>query len=188
MSNRGKNGTDFILLKSTMLSGAHLGFKDLMIIPRPIKETLNLQNWPWIEVVNDLPEGKGVIAKEIIRKNRVICNYGGDLISECNARLHLLSYPKMWDYLFEFPVIRNGEEITMYRNHDSKSSFTFGKYLNHSKKHPNLLCRVLVTSSGEPDILFVSRVTIKKGQQLLWDYGDNYQGVKDCVASCSKCK
>ena len=171
-----------------MLSGAHLGFKELKIMPKQIEELLITQAWPWIEIANDLQEGKGVIAKQDIQKQHVVCNYGGDVFNENHAKKNLLCNPKICDYLFEFKIRQNGKNKLMYRNHDNNSPFSFGKFLNHSKKHPNLICKLFVTSSGEPDILFITKVKIQKGEQLVWDYGAKYAGVKDCVSNCSKCK
>ena len=35
---------------------------------------------------------------------------------------------------------------------------------------------------------FVSQHDIKTGEEILWDYEKNYNGVEPCVESCMKCK
>ena len=97
-----------------MLSGAHLGFKELKIMPKQIEELLITQAWPWIEIANDLQEWKGVITKQDIQKQHVVCNYGGDLLNENHAKKNLLCNTKICDYLFEFKFRQNGKNKLMY--------------------------------------------------------------------------
>ena len=63
-----------------------------------------------------------------------------------------------------------------------------GKYINHSKIHPNLKCRLFVTSKGVIDVLFITIRNIVAGEQLIWDYGNSYDGVQNCVEDCPKCQ
>ncbi len=65
---------------------------------------------------------------------------------------------------------------------------TFGKFINHSKKHPNLRTKVMLhPDSGKPDVMFKALTKIRKGEQLCYDYGPQYDDLNPCVESCRKC-
>ena len=46
-----------------------------------------------------------------------------------------------------------------------------GRFINHSKVHPNLIPKV-VAIDEMPRIIFFARTDIKKGEELLYDYND----------------
>ena len=70
---------------------------------------------------------------------------------------YLLPYEEKCDYLLELKENFRGEWKIFYLNHDYKSSETVGKYLNHSKKHPNLTLRVYADEDKVEVIFFTSR-------------------------------
>ena len=76
----------------------------------------------------------------------------------------------------------------LYINSDSKSDKTYGQLINHSSLHPDAIPRTYVTEKGKLEIIFCSQHDIKTGEEILWDYGKNYNGVEPCVESCMKCK
>ena len=63
---------------------------------------------------------------------------------------------------------------------------TFGKFINHSSIHANIGKKVFVIGEGDVDVLFYSLRKIKV-EQLLWDYGKNFDGVSNCVKDCFQC-
>ena len=144
------------------------------------------QTWKGLEI-RDVTEGKGIFATIDLEKNSRICNYGGHFVSEEDANEKLIPFEDKCDYLLEFSVTENGKRINFYLNHD-ESTQTFGKFINHSKLHPNLTTRTYVTKDNQLDVLFIAKKKIAKDSELLWDYGNKYSGVNNCVKSCKLCK
>jgi hypothetical protein len=75
-----------------------------------------------------------------------------------------------------------------FLNHseDSEDKKTYGKLINHSKRHPNLR-KSVYQMDGKPEVLFETTEVVAEGTQLSYDYGDAYQGLSDCVSGCGKC-
>ena len=82
---------------------------------------------------------------------------------------------------------KDGKNIIQFLNH-SKQTFSFGKFINHSKPHFNVIPKVFFHSNGQPEIMFISIFDIDKGDKILFDYSALYKGVKRCFTSCKKCK
>ena len=59
----------------------HLGYKFRHIVPLEIESLITSQEWPYVEVRDGLEEDRGVFAKVNIDKNKVVCNYGGLILS-----------------------------------------------------------------------------------------------------------
>ena len=137
------------------------------------------QAWTGLEI-RKVEEGNGVFACVDFKKNDVICNYGGKFLHEKYVKKYLLPFEEKCDYLLEL-------DDNCYLNHDSSTS-TFGKYINHSKLHPNLNAKIYSTKDSKLDVIFRAKKKIAKGSQLLWNYGKQFSGVKDCVKSCHLCQ
>ena len=97
------------------------------------------------------------------------------MIEKCNYLVELLERTSC------------GMEL-LYINCDSKRDKTYGHLIIHSSLHPNAIPRTYVTEEGKLEIIFCSQHDIKTGEEILWDYGKNYNGVEPCVESCMKCK
>lgn len=80
-----------------------------------------------------------------------------------------------------------GNWVKLYLNHDD-STHSMGKYINHSKLHPNLTYKIYATKDLKLDVIFFAKSKIVKGSELLWNYGNQFSGVNDCVQSCKKCQ
>ena len=144
------------------------------------------QSWPGLEIRN-CAEGRGVFAIKEFKKNSPVCNYGGVFLQEEYVKDNLIEDDEKNSYLLELRENYYDVWATLYLNHD-KSTHTFGKYINHSKLHPNLTYKIYITKDDKPDVIFFANAKIDRGSELLWNYGNNFSGVKDCVKSCQKCK
>ena len=133
-----------------------------------------------------LKEGRGVFATNVIGKGAAVCNYGGHFMPYRYVKNHLLPYEYMCDYLLEIKENFRGKYKIFYLNHDDKSVETYGKYLNHSEKHPNLVMKIYA-DGDKLEVIFVTLRKIEMNEQLVWDYGTSYSGVEDCVENCNRC-
>ena len=124
---------------------------------------------------------------KIIKKDTAVCNYGGHFVKQEFAEEYLLPYEEKCDYLLELEENFKGEWKKFYLNHDEKSCETVGKYLNHSKKHPNLTMRVYA-DKDKVEVIFFTLRKIYVNEQLVWNYGPQYNGVWDCVDTCRRCR
>ena len=153
-------------------------------IPEHLKELCINQQWVKLEFRNGIKEGTGVFATGPFERNEVVCNYGGIFLNEDYVKENLFPDKEKCDYLIE---IKTGYKSCFYLNHDrTTESKVYGKYLNHSAKHPNLFMRVYALND-KLEILFYAKHRIVRGTQLVWDYGKMFRGVNDCVESCAKC-
>ena len=126
--------------------------------------------------------------RNALKKNSPLCNYGGVQVSQSYAEKYLLPDDEKCNYLVKlFERTSCGMEL-FYINCDSKRDKTYGQLINHSPLHPNAILRTYVTEKGKLEIIFCSQCDIKTGEEILWDYGKNYNGVEPCVESCMKCK
>lgn len=183
-----ENSTEFRYTHSD-ISAVKMGYPYRNMICRKYEHKCSTQNWPFVEVRSSLREGSGLFLKQDILPHTVVCNYGGKVVSDIEARSSLLPFTDRCSYLLEFIEIKtNAKRETIYLNHDETTDFTYGKYLNHSQLHPNTNYKVVIRWNGHPDVLFVSSRYIKKGEQLTWDYGPNFSGVQKCVESCLLCR
>lgn len=160
-------------------------------MPKDLHEKCKQQSWTKIEIKDGLPEGKGVFATRNIKNHTYICNYGGSFYNRKHCEKYLLPYEEKCNYLVEMRENVEGKWQLVYINHDNKCKETFGKFLNHSRIHPNVKCRIFAVSNGPTqylDILFITLRDIKKNEELVWNYGPNFTGVNRCVKSCTQCK
>ena len=143
-------------------------------------------DFPLVEVREGLPEGKGLFSKTDIPRYTFLCNYGGKLMSRQEG-VDYMDAGGDFCYLYEFSFERKGKTITNFYNH-SDETLSLGKFVNHSKPHSNALPKVFFCSDGQPEIMFISLRKIVQGEEILFDYGRLYKGVKNCVSSCKKCQ
>lgn len=156
-------------------------------IPDKFKIRCQLQTWEDVQVKSGLKEGRGVVANKVIEKGTAVCNYGGHFLEREYAEKYLLPFEEKCEYLLEMKENFRGKYKFFYLNHDDHSKETFGKYLNHSKKHPNVAIRIYADDK-KLDVIFVTSRKVKVNEQLVWNYGTQYKGVGECVESCEKCR
>ena len=109
-------------------------------------------------------------------------------MSRSYAEKYLLPDDEKCNYLVELLERTSCGMELFYMNCDSKRDKTYGQLINHSSLHPKAIPRTSVTEKGKLEIIFCSQCDIKTGEDILWDYGKNYNGVEPCVESCMKCK
>lgn len=157
-------------------------------LPPHLEEKCLKQNWSGLEVKDGLKEGRGVFSKKVFKKNEVICNYGGTFLNRAYVEKNVLPFDDKCKFLLEIKDLFKGKREFFYLNHDDNSCATFGKLFNHSQIHPNLNLRVFVTKETKLEVIFCAKCTIKCGDELVWDYGNSYEGLRVCVESCRKCR
>ena len=146
----------YIVMHMNTFAANHLGYKFRHIMPLEIKSLITSQEWPYVEVRDGLKEGRGVFAKVNIDKIKVVCNYGGLILSAEEVSKTLLNEPSKCDYLLEMTENITRQTVKFYKNHDVTTDNIIGKYINHSKIHPNLKCRLFVTFKGVINVLFIT--------------------------------
>ena len=83
--------------------------------------------------------------------------------------------------------LQNGtDHIVIDANEDNGS---YGRLINHSKRHPNVKPVPHKERGNFKTILFLAMADIDAGEELLFNYGEMYHaGIFDCVEGCSKCR
>jgi SET domain-containing protein len=122
--------------------------------------------------------GTGVRARRTILKRSIVLEYKGKLLSKAEALKAEDFYEGRGDVACYTFWIRGkaGEKLCLDATHSAHIS----KFINHSKKHPNLL-PVLVYADeekedgggGRPRIMFKAMHNIPAGAELLFDYREN---------------
>ena len=158
-------------------------------MPKNLHEKCKNQSWTKIKIVEGLPEGKGVFAIDDIHRGTYVCNYGGSFLKSNYCERNLLPFENKCNYLVEMKENVNGKWQKLFLNHNNNTTETFGKFLNHSRIHPNVKCKIFAVEEGKSlDILFITIRDVKKGEEIVWNYGPNFSGVGRCIQSCSRCK
>ena len=125
-------------------------------------------------------KGNGVFAKQWIPQGLICINYDGDFITDrkvidSRRDQYTVAKAESW-YILTFSYVLNSGESSRavrgwYDAHPEEYKHTFGRSMNHSREHPNLIGR-LKFFKGQPRLLFETLRPIKEGEELVWDYGD----------------
>ena len=82
-------------------------------------------------------------------------------------------------------VVRAGAcpqtSVQVYLDAEDPMEASWTRFLNHSKRRPNLSMRNTVRPDGTPDVRFVVVKDIRPGDELLFDYGDAYWEAGDPI-------
>jgi hypothetical protein len=141
------------------------------------------QDWDMLEIREGLPEGRGVFLKRgNVQRGIVLCNYGGHLLTYKKG-MEMYDNPDFGNYLLQFKF----EEKKFFLVHTVGSPDTFGKLINHSQIHPNVTPKVFKNKEGEPEVMFLALKQIAHGEELVYNYGDKFVGVQECITSCKQC-
>jgi hypothetical protein len=172
----------FVYVRNNLQDAKHHGYSNLCMMSEFIEKCSNQCFWPLVKVVHGLHEGRGVVAMKDLPPNTIVCNYGGVFQSLEDAD----TFPKT-NYCVEMPILRNGKSKTLCLNHYENTPESVGKYINHSQLHSNLNWKIIIRNDGTPDVIFTTMKKVKKGTELTWNYGTEFNGLAPCVASCQKC-
>ena len=134
-----------------------------------------------VEVTNSIAEGSGLFAVKFIPEKTTLCDYGGTRLSAKEAK----ALPGNTPYLFQLkePTMDHVIFIENEHHHDELSNF-----ISHSSLHLN--CKPVVRkwpNNKDVSVIFVSTQPIQSGDQIVWDYRNQYGMEHACVKSCSKC-
>jgi [histone H4]-lysine20 N-methyltransferase SETD8 len=113
--------------------------------------------------------GRGVFTETDRSRKSFICEYIGDIVSEEEAARRVAEYVRngataFYQYSFKYknkPMCIDAQE----------ESGLMGRLLNHSKKSPNCLAK-LMEIENSPRIVIFALKDISKGAELMFDYGD----------------
>eukprot|EP00792_Barthelona_sp_PAP020_P002136 TRINITY_DN1347_c0_g1_i1.p1 TRINITY_DN1347_c0_g1~~TRINITY_DN1347_c0_g1_i1.p1 ORF type:complete len:178 (+),score=50.14 TRINITY_DN1347_c0_g1_i1:26-559(+) len=122
--------------------------------------------------------GFGVYACATIPVGTFICEYAGELISEAEALNREEKYietDEPNDFLFFIEHKRKKYAVDPTSGDSSK--WGIGKYINHSRKSPNLEPE-LIDIDGKPHIALIARTTILQNEELFFDYGDRKESIE----------
>ncbi|EYC41047.1 hypothetical protein Y032_0584g308 [Ancylostoma ceylanicum] len=149
------------------------------------KQRIPVQDFTWCEV-RDIPAigGRGLFAKVPLPKDCVVCDYSGPIVDVDNWERWRIEMPDeerslVERYIVEFPGHFRGR---LYKRavlgHDAiyNGTVVLGRLLNHSEVHPNLIYTVQRRGHDvlEACVIFKATRDIRAGEQLLWDYGKDY--------------
>jgi histone-lysine N-methyltransferase SETD8 len=114
--------------------------------------------------------GLGVFTKIDLKKGDIVCEYKGDLITakELKKRQSLYDTNPQKYGSFVFELMIGGKQMAI----DATKAFgTVGRMINHSRRNANIY-PMKYKASNLCGIRFKAKRQIRKGEQLLYDYGD----------------
>lgn len=114
-------------------------------------------------------KGRGVIAAKDFRKGDFVVEYSGELIDILDAKDREEMYAQNENagcYMYYFK--HNGVQ---YCIDATKETGRLGRLVNHSRNNANLLTKT-ITIDKKPRLVLIAKEDIKKGEEVLYDYGD----------------
>ncbi|OII76282.1 SET domain-containing protein [Cryptosporidium andersoni] len=122
-------------------------------------------------IAMDSTKGRCVIAGANIRKDDFILEYKGQLISDLHQaekleKLYAEENKGCFMYYFKY----NDKNYCIDATDETKD-YGPGRLINHSRKRPNLVSKVLNVGL-KPRLFFIAKRDIYCGEELLFDYGE----------------
>ncbi|XP_030754947.1 N-lysine methyltransferase KMT5A-A-like [Sitophilus oryzae] len=114
-------------------------------------------------------KGRGVFATKDFEKGSFVVEYSGDFISlmEANEREDQYSRDEATGcYMYYFKY--NDQTFCIDA---TRESGRMGRLINHSRTSSNLYTKIILVD-GLPRLILMAKENIKRGQELLYDYGD----------------
>lgn len=113
-------------------------------------------------------KGRGVVAARDFSRGDFVVEYSGDLIDTVEAKVREAMYAQdqttgCYMYYFKY----NGQQYCIDATAESGK---LGRLVNHSR-NGNLLTRTIPVD-GKPRLVLIAKDDIKKGEEILYDYGD----------------
>ena len=175
-----------LAIKELEKSSKRTAFVSRKLIPElPAHLSLAIENrdWPLVEKF-ETNEGYGLRSATEIPSGSEIVSYGGEVI------VGEFDITEDFKYCLEYKI-GTGKKDKVWFNHpaaeESFDYFSLGKYINHSKIHPNLKAKLYIDRFKKFHLIFKTIEYIQKNQELVYSYGPEYPGLNPCVASCNKC-
>jgi histone-lysine N-methyltransferase SETD8 len=123
-------------------------------------------------------KGRGVVCDEdMIPAGSFICEYAGDLLSREDGEKRETEYKEKGESLSYLYFFTDGNKEWCVDATREDVNLGYGRLFNHSRLRPNMVTRV-VTIGNEPHIAFFALRDIKKGEEMLFDYGDRESGLE----------
>ena len=129
-----------------------------------------------LEVRNIPGKDRGVMVTKKLFKGQFVVEYAGELIEEDVAKIREEKYTMdetIGSYLFYFK--ENGKK---YCIDATQETGRYGRLINHSCKHPNLVPKTIMVRN-RPRLILVAKHDIELGTELLFDYGDRSKESRD---------
>ncbi|XP_051980586.1 N-lysine methyltransferase KMT5A-A-like [Xyrauchen texanus] len=135
------------------------------------------QKWKGLSIKHIEGKGKGVITTMDFRRNQIVCDYHGEVVSKQEGERRVDNLTEEPSYLFFFKG-KGGEALCIDAQkfpcdcHPDKD--TFGRRMNHSRKHCNVQphrATLNFPSGARECVLFHALRDIGVNEELLWDYG-----------------
>ncbi|XP_016107834.1 N-lysine methyltransferase SETD8-like [Sinocyclocheilus grahami] len=143
------------------------------------------QKWEGLAIKSFEGKGKGVIATMEFKRNQVVCDYHGEVVSKQEGERRLETLTGEPSYLFFFkgkggkPLCIDAQKFPCDCHPDQE---TYGRRMNHSHSKNNVRPqRVSLKFLDGPRecVLFFALRDIAVSEELLWDYGvrsSSFQG------------
>ena len=120
-------------------------------------------------VVDITGKGRGVEASRPFSKGDFVVEYAGEVMDAGSGHAMEATYSMdmtKGSYSYYFPF--NSKNFCLDATEESGR---YGRLLNHSRKHPTCVPKV-VEVAGTPRLIFLAKHNIKAGQEITFDYGD----------------
>eukprot|EP00127_Corallochytrium_limacisporum_P002544 Clim_evm101s128 gene=Clim_evmTU101s128 len=126
-------------------------------------------------------KGRGVRASRDIEKGEFVCEYSGDLIKRSEAFKREDEYGIMPEGCYMYYFSFNGKSWCV----DATVEGRIGRLINHSRTGANVRTSC-VEHSGIPRLVFHAKRDIRRGEELLYDYGERRKDVLDSLTWLAK--
>ncbi|XP_013855926.1 uncharacterized protein LOC106511726 [Austrofundulus limnaeus] len=144
-----------------------------------VVKCIKSQKWTGLAFSEIEGKNRGVVTTRDFLPGEVVCDYHGKLVSHRKGEeIHRDIQLSESGYMFFFKNKGKALCIDAHEEHCEchPEKLTFGRLINHSRKHPNIKPRLYIfTSDGveKEVILFIASQKIRVNEELLFDYGVN---------------
>jgi len=113
-------------------------------------------------------KGRGIMALKPFRRGEFVVEYAGDLVDKGTAvqRENSLD-PSQGFFMYYFE--HKGKQ---YCIDATQESGRYGRLMNHSRRNPNCMPKVVTLDPDTPRLILVAKQDIQPGTELVYDYGD----------------
>ena len=114
-------------------------------------------------------KNRGIVTKNAFCKGDFVVEYAGEMIDEKEAKEREMLYAQDMSkgcYMYYFQS--NGVHFCIDATDESGR---YGRLINHSRLHANLLPKVIMNNKF-PHLILIAKCDFEPGTELLYDYGD----------------